>query len=89
MVEIRVAVADGRGHGLMRSLAGVFDRSSLSLDQANKEVRVRSEWESRAVVHVLRAVEVWLAEDGVDSAELSIGDRSYTLFAPAPLTSNL
>ena len=48
-----------------------------------------TEWESRAVVHVLRAVEAWLAEDGADSAELSIGDRTYTLVAPAPVTSNL
>jgi len=89
MVEIRVAVAEGRGHGLMRNLAGVFGRSSLSLDQAEKEVRVRSEWESRAVVQVLGAVEAWLAEDGLGSAELSIGDRSYTMVAPAPIGSNL
>jgi hypothetical protein len=90
MVEIRVGVPDGGGvHGLMRRLAGVFDRSAVSFDGARKEVRVRSEWESRAVVQVLRAVEAWLAEDGIDSAELSIGDRSYTLAASAPVTSNL
>src|SRR5205809_6213640 len=42
--------ADGGGvHGLMRRLAGVFDRSAVSFDGARKEVRVRSEWESRAV----------------------------------------
>jgi hypothetical protein len=90
MVEIRVGVADTGGvHGLVRRLAGVFDRSSVSFDGARKEVRVRSEWESRAVVQVLGAVEAWLAEDGGDSAELSIGDRSYILVAPAPVTSNL
>jgi hypothetical protein len=33
MVEIRVAVADATGvHGLVRRLAGVFDRSSVSFD---------------------------------------------------------
>jgi hypothetical protein len=90
MVEIRVGVADARGvHGLMRRLAGVFDRTSVSFDGTRKEVRVRSEWESRAVVQVLRAVEAWLAEDGLGSAEVSIGDRSYTLVAPAPIGSNV
>jgi hypothetical protein len=90
MVEIRVGVADDRGvQGLMRRLAGVFDRSSVSFDGARKEVRVRSESESRAVAQVLRAVETWLAEDGLGSAELSIGDRSYTMVAPAAIGSNL
>jgi hypothetical protein len=90
MVEIRVGVADAPGvHGLMRRLAGVFDRSSVSFDGARVEVRVRSERESRAVVQVLGAVEAWLAEDGHDYAELSIGDRSYTMVAPAPIGSNL
>jgi hypothetical protein len=90
MVEIRVGVADARGvQGLMRRLAGGFDRSSVSFDGTREEVRVRSEWESRAVVQVLRAVEAWLVEDGPDSAEVSIGDRSYTMVAPAPIGSNL
>jgi hypothetical protein len=84
MVEIRVAVPDAtRVHGLMRRLAGLFDRSSLSFDGAQREIRVRSEWESRSVVEVLRAVESWLAEDGPDSAKLSVGDRSYTMLGPA------
>jgi hypothetical protein len=82
MVEIRVAVPDAtRVHGLMRRLAGLFDRSSVSFDGA--QVRVRSEWGSRSVVEVLRAVESWLAEDGPDSAKLSVGDRSYTMLGPA------
>jgi hypothetical protein len=90
MVEIRVGVADAPGvHGLIRRLAGVFDRSAVSFDGARKEGRVRSERESRAVVQVLGAVEAWLAEDGRGSAELSIGGRSYTLVAPTPIGSNL
>jgi hypothetical protein len=89
MVEIRVAVADGRGvHGLMRRLAVLFDRSSVSFDGVCKEVSVRSEWESRSVVLVLDAVEAWLAEDGVGSARLSIGERSYTMVGPAAITSS-
>ena len=49
-----------------------------------KEVRVRSESESRTVVLVLDAVEAWLAEAGVGSAKLSLGDRSYTMVGPRP-----
>jgi hypothetical protein len=86
MVEIRVAVPDAtRVHGLMGRLARLFDRSSISFDGAQGEVRVRSEWESRGVVQVLRAVESWLAEDGPDSAKLSLGDRSYTMVGPTGL----
>jgi hypothetical protein len=87
MVEIRVAVDDATGvHGLMRRLAGVFDRSSVSFDGTQKEVRVRSEWESRNVVLVLETVEAWLQEGAVGSAKLSMGDRSYTMLGPAPIT---
>jgi hypothetical protein len=86
MVEIRVAVPDAtRLHGLMRHLGGVFDRSSVSFDETRSEVQVRSEWESRSLVQVLGAVESWLAEDGPDSAKLSVGDRSYTMVAPQAL----
>jgi hypothetical protein len=80
MVEICVAVTDPTHVlGLMRGLARLFDRSSVSFDRMRGEVRVCSEWESRAVNHVIDAVESWLAADGVGSAKLSIGDRSYTL----------
>jgi hypothetical protein len=89
MVEIRVAVADATGvHTLVRRLAGVCDQSSVSFDGRRKEVRVRSESESRTVVLVLNAVEAWLAEAGVGSAKLSIGDRSYTMVGPVPITSS-
>ena len=86
MVEIRVALTDSTGaHGLLRRLAALFDRSSVSFDGRCNEVRVRSEWESRSVVQVIDAVQSWLATDGVDSAELSVGDRSYTMIGPAGL----
>jgi len=88
MVEIRVAVPDDTyGHGLIRRLAGVFDRSSVSFDRVQSEVRVHSEWESRGVVQVLGAVESWLAEDGPGSAKLSIGDRSYTMVGAGRLAA--
>ena len=90
MVEIRVAVADTTGvHGLVRQLAGAFDPSSVSFDGVRKEVRVRSESELRGLVRLLKAVEAWLAEDGVGSAKLSIGDRSYTMLGSSPISSSL
>jgi hypothetical protein len=85
MVEIRVAVADGAGaHGLLRRLAAAVDRSSVSFDGRRNEVRVRSDG-SRSVVQVICAVESWLAADGVDSARLSVGGRSYTMLGPGGL----
>ena len=89
MVEIRVAVPDAtRVHGLMRRLGGLFDPSSVSFDGRQREVRVHSEWESRGLIHVLDAVQSWLGEDGPESASLSIGDRSYTMFAPTALAAS-
>jgi hypothetical protein len=80
MVEIRVAVDDAtRVPGLMRRLAGFFDRSAVTFDRSRREVRVRSEWESRGVAHVVGAVEAWLAEEGGQSATLSVGERSYRM----------
>ena len=84
MVEIRVAVPDAaQAHGLLARLAALFGRSAISFDSTRNEFRVDSEWESRSVVAVIDAVQSWLAADGVVSAELSIGDRSYTMAGPA------
>jgi hypothetical protein len=66
----------------MQGLTELFGRSSVSFHRTRSEVRVCSEWESRAVVQVIDVVEGWLAADGVASATLSIGDRSHTLFGP-------
>ena len=80
MVEIRVAVDDAATvHGLVRRLAGLFDGPAVSFDPARSEVRVRSEWESRSVAHVIQLVQAWLAASGVESTTLWIGDRSYTM----------
>jgi hypothetical protein len=84
MVEIRVGVADADGaQGLLQRLAAFFDRSSVSFDATRNQVRVRSDKESRSVVRVIDAVESWLAADGVESAELSLGERSYTMVGPS------
>lgn len=83
MVEIRVAVSDaGAVHGLMRRLVAVFGQAAVSFDSACNEVRVKSARGSRAVDQILRAVEFGLAEDGVRSATLAIGDRAYTIGVP-------
>ena len=80
MVEIRVAVADlAVADGLVQRLAGLFTESSVSVDDTLNEVRVRSKWDSRAVVEVIGTVESWLAASHVGSAVLSIGDRTYTM----------
>jgi hypothetical protein len=86
MVDIRVSVADAAGaSALIRRLATLFDQGSMRFDWSRNEVRVESEWESRAVMSVIELVVAWLAEDGAESATLSIGDRSHTLFASGPL----
>jgi hypothetical protein len=88
MVEIRVALSDlASAHDLMQELAKLFGGSSVSFDSARSEVHVRSEWESRAVVRVIEAVERWLAADGVPCGKLSVGGRSVTLFGPETMTS--
>ena len=87
MVEIRITVDDDTSvHGLMRRLAALFGRSAISFDHSCKEVRVESEWESRALVEVIEAVEAWIDEAGGKGARMSIGEHSYYLEAdPRPL----
>ena len=85
-VEIRVTVEDTtRVPQLVRGLATLFDRSSISFDRSRNEVSVQSEWESRAVLGVVEVVQTWLSEDGAESATLSIGNRSYRLVTQTPL----
>jgi hypothetical protein len=86
MVEIRVTVEDDtRVPPLVRRLANLFERSAISFDRSQNEVRVESEWESRAVMGVVEVVQAWLSEDGAGSATLSVGNRSYRLVSSTPL----
>ena len=69
MVEIRIALpASVEAQGLVERLTLLFERSSVSFDDAHNEVRVRSEWESRCVAAVIGAVQSWLVIAGVDPA---------------------
>lgn len=89
MVDIRVAVEDvTRVPALVGRLARIFDRSSISFNRSRSEVCVESDWESRAVMGVLDAVEAWVSEAGAESATLSIGGRSYTLMTSARLAAS-
>jgi hypothetical protein len=89
MVEIRVALpASVEAQGLVQRLAFLFERSSISFDEAHNEVRVCSEWESRSVAAVIGAVQSWLVVDDVASAELSVGNRSYTMVGPRIVARN-
>jgi hypothetical protein len=83
MVEIRVLVpAEAGARGLRQHLVSLFGRSCVSFDRARREVRVRSELESRAVLQVIAAVQSWLAADGAGSVRLSVGDRSFMMVDP-------
>jgi hypothetical protein len=72
MVERRVVVRNAAGvHGHVR-VAVALDGSSVSLHRP-QEVRLRSERETRGVVHVANTVEAWL--------KLWMGDHSYAVIA--------
>jgi signal transduction histidine kinase len=90
MVEIKVTVTDEiLVHSLIRRLRRLFDPSAVIYDATLKQVRVRSEWESRSVVEVVDSVQKWMEESGAASASLAVGDRSYTLLSAQPTTSPL
>jgi hypothetical protein len=90
MVEIKVTVTDEiLVHSLVRRLRRLFDPSSVVYDATLKQVRVRSEWESRSVVEVVDGVQKWMEESGAASASLAVGDRSYTLVSAQPTISPL
>jgi hypothetical protein len=86
---IRIALPDldlASVPSLTERLEGVIETASIWLDGGRREVRVLAELESEsAVMHVIDAVQNWLAEAGAASAALSIGDRCYTLVGPGQL----
>jgi hypothetical protein len=83
MVEIRVTVTDPRlAPALLLRLRRLFDAPSVTYDLASSQVRVCSEWQSRAVLEVVEAVQGWMAEGDAGSTKLAVGDRSY-VFASA------
>jgi hypothetical protein len=86
LVEIRVAVEDVTCvPELVRGLARLFDRSSISFDRSRNEVYVASEWESRRAMGVVEIIQAWLSDNGAHAATLSLGNRSYMLGPAIPL----
>jgi hypothetical protein len=87
-MEISVAVPNlTHAQVLAQRLAGALE-ATVSLDVDRNEIRVLPGMESdRAVLRVLDAVGDWLEQGGVDSAKLSLGDRSYTLFGSGQIAS--
>jgi hypothetical protein len=78
-MEMRVVVPDGASVGaLAHRLTAVFGGERVSLWPDSREVDVRVEGESdRAVLRVLDAVERWLDQAGIGSAEMWLGEHSY------------
>jgi len=77
-------VAPEHASELADRLIAAFGVDRVSLEQGLVRVLDAS---YGAVILVLRAVERWLDEDAVPSAELWLGDNSYTLARSTPVES--
>ncbi len=91
---IRIAVPDldlAAVPSLTDRLGEVIEPASIRLDGGHREVRVEAELQSEgAVMHVIAAVQSWLAEAGASpSVALSIGDRSYTMVGQGQIARGL
>ena len=86
MVEIRVAVEDGRRPKprarALEALRQVTNLVRRVTQRGTGRVRVGI---SRGHAVSSKSSRPWLSEDGTESATLSIGDRSYTLVTSTPL----
>jgi hypothetical protein len=79
-MEINVALPTANhAHGLVQRLAGALE-ATVSLEADRHEIHVRADTDSHgAILRIVNIVEDWLEQGGVDSARLSLGDRSYQL----------
>src|SRR6476659_9802576 len=79
MQLVRVATKDPQNESLLVvDLAGLFGGEQISL-QADGEVQVRLPELNGELVKTLRAVECWLGQCGIASAEVSVNERSFTV----------
>lgn len=78
---IRIEVPNvSSGGALVRALARILDGEWLSLDGESLEVRIDGRAEHDGIlVRTLDAVEVWLADAGVEVARVHVGEHSYVL----------
>ncbi len=90
-MEMRIMVPDrGSASALALRLASVFGGDRVTLTDDRHEVDLDIERGSdRTILRVLDAVERWLDGAAVGSAELWLGERSYTLARRAPIPTGL
>ncbi len=82
MQLVQVATKDPESANLLVvHLAGLFGGEQVSL-QADREVQVRLRGLNGELVQTLKAVECWLEQSGIASAEVSVNERSYTVEHP-------
>jgi len=86
-MEMRVVVQDAAAAGALADRLSVgFGASRVSLKRLEVGVEVERASDP-SVLHVLEAVEGWLDQAGVGSAELWLGRRSYTVDRWVPVAS--
>jgi hypothetical protein len=87
-MEISVALPSvTHAQSLVQGLTGALE-ATVSFDVGLNEIRVASVTEpNRVVIRVVDVVEDWLEQRGVNSAKLSLGDRSYTLVGSGQIAS--
>lgn len=86
-MEIRVVVQDAASAGaLAERLSAGFGADRVWLKRLEVGVRVERS-SDRSVPRILEAVERWLEQAGVGSAELWLGERSYTVARWVPVAS--
>ena len=86
-MEMRIVVPEtASASALAERLTLVVGAERISLLGDCQEVDVRVEEASdRAILHVLDAVDRWLEQASVGSAEMWLGDRSYRLARWVPV----
>jgi hypothetical protein len=84
---MRIVVPDAASaSSLAERLSLVVGAERISCLEERQEVDVRVDHGSdRAILHVLDAVERWLENASVGSAEMSLGDHSYRLARWVPV----
>ena len=82
MQVVRVTTQDSESAKvLVVQLAGLFEGGQVSL-QADGDVHVRLSELNGELVQMLKAVECWLEQSGIASAEVSVNEHSYTVEHP-------
>jgi len=85
-VIIRVALGESAAGELIQRLLRQVDGDGISYDREEQQVCIDVRTNpDRTVVHVLNAVESWLAEAALPSTRIEIDDRSYLLTPPMPV----